>query len=64
MSTPPPVPARVDVASDGKRARKVSGGDNIKFVPDKREPQGVRVIKAKQTRRDNICKSKPVGIDL
>ncbi|XP_069121893.1 E3 ubiquitin-protein ligase UBR4-like isoform X2 [Argopecten irradians] len=39
-SAPPPVPARVDVPSEGKRSRKISSGDSPNFVPDKREPEG------------------------
>ena len=42
--TPPPVPARVDVPSEGKRSRKISSGDSPVFIPDKREPAGVMEI--------------------
>ncbi|XP_052093919.1 E3 ubiquitin-protein ligase UBR4-like [Mytilus californianus] len=37
---PPPVPARVDVPTEGKRSRKISSGDSPVFIPDKREPAG------------------------
>lgn len=41
---PPPVPARVDVPTEGKRSRKISSGDSPVFIPDKREPAGVSII--------------------